>query len=230
MKVDAVDEALAENDAAIEALAPKASTRKITFRWPIGMNADSEVLYGDFAFIQAPLGFFPTQEFQTLMVKTIRETLQGKYGVSIGELLGGGNQLRAQMPSEITPETVDALVSGNNLKIIEAFLHLIEIVPELLLEIVALSLGVKRDRREEFKERISSPPHDGGLSLDDGVEIIMVFIKQNGGPIRRFLESQVREIGEQIMEAIGEARAKQETDTPGGMPSNTSSAGIPESA
>jgi hypothetical protein len=230
MEVEEVEEALEDNQAAIEALMPSASSRKLRFRWPTGqLDAEQKEIFGDYTFVQSPLAMGPAQEFQTLMVKTLRETLQGEYGISIGELFGGGRQIQASMPTEITPDSVDELIGGENLKVIEAFLRLLEIVPDLMWEIIGMSLGVRRDKREAFKYKISGPAHENGATIDQTVDIVKVFVKQNGGPLRRFLEFQVREIGDEILEAIsGQKKKDQSTPTTGGTQSNTTSPPIQE--
>lgn len=225
------EQAFTENVAALDALSPLTQTRHIKFKWPVGVDAEGRQVFHDFFYTQAPLGLFPAQEFQTMLTRTIKETLQGKYGITIGQLFSGGGQIKAQMPSEITQESVDELLEGENLRVISAVLELIELVPGILQECIALSLGVRRANREEFKERISAPPHEGGLTIDDGVDIIKVFVKQNGGPIRRFLAEQTREIGDEILKAIADPKDKkreeQETST-GGTQSSTSSQDIQE--
>lgn len=112
--------------------------------------------------------------------------------------------------------------------LIEAFMQILDETPEIEQEIMALSLGVRRRDREEFKERISEAPHVGGLTNSQAVDIIKVFIRQNAEEIRRFLGEELREIGEVFMEAIEEIMPRQESSTSsnGTTPSNTSSASI----
>lgn len=105
---------------------------------------------------------------------------------------------------------------------IDAFLALVDEVPGLQQDIIALSLGVRRRDRAEFKERIAEAPHNGGLEIDDGVEIIKNFVQQNAESIRRFLGDQLREIGEVVMGAI-EGLGQGESSN-GSTPSSTSSA------
>ncbi len=107
---------------------------------------------------------------------------------------------------------------------IEGFLQIMDDVPGLQQEIIALSLGVRRRDREAFKEQISEAPQYGGLSIDEGVEIVKFFIRQNAVAIRRFLAQQLREIGEEIMEAVGDLIVGQDADSSGTTPSSTSSA------
>ncbi len=108
---------------------------------------------------------------------------------------------------------------------IEAFMQVLGEVPEIEQEIMALSLGVRRRDREEFKERISEAPHAGGLTNTEASNIIKAFIRQNAEEIRRFLGEELREIGAVFMDAIEGMVPQQEssTDSSGGKPSSTSS-------
>jgi hypothetical protein len=224
MEVEEAEQVLLDNEAAIEAIAPAMTRRKITFAWVIGYDPAGDPITIRSEYIQAPLGLFPAQEFQTMLTRIAKDTLQGKYGVNVGQLLSRGGQIRASMPSEINEESINDLIGGENIKVIEAFLELIELVPELLKDCIALSLGVRSDKREEFKQCISAPTHEGGLTIDQGVDIIKVFIRQNGGPIKRFLESQIKEIGEEIARAIEDPKAAQKrAATDGGTQSSTTS-------
>ncbi len=116
-----------------------------------------------------------------------------------------------------------------NESIIRAVLNAIEIVPGFEQDVIALSLGVHPDERERFKKLISDAPHRGGLTIDEGVDIIKFFIRQNVRSIRRFLERQTREIYDEIAGLLApKEKAKTEsspiepsTSSPGSTPSST---------
>lgn len=112
--------------------------------------------------------------------------------------------------------------------IIEGVLEILGEVPEIEQDIIALSLGVRRRDREEFKERISEAPSRGGLTNDQYTDIIKAFIQQNVVAIRRFLGEQLREIGEVLMEAIEGLSPTTDTASTGGIESNTSLQPTPE--
>jgi len=111
---------------------------------------------------------------------------------------------------------------------IEAAMQVLGEVPDIEQEIMALSLGVRRRDREEFKERISEAPHAGGITNTQATDIIKVFIRQNVEEIRRFLADQLREVGEVFMDAIeGIAPVESSISSTGTTPSSTSSAPTP---
>lgn len=228
------DDILEQNEGAIEALRPSTPTYKRSFDWAA---PDGNVRR--YEYVQAQLGMFPAQEFMTMLTRVLRDLVDGKYGVNVGELIGRGTKLKAQIPSEFSEDTVNQTVA-DNIQFIQAFLHVMEIVPGLQEDIIALSLGVSRDRdvRKWFKSMITEPPHKGGLTVDEGVLIIKTFVQQNGAVIRRFLEDQVQEIVEAVLEAINPPTAvdstvtatETEEDSGGGRPSSTSSHTTPASA
>ncbi len=110
---------------------------------------------------------------------------------------------------------------------IEAFLEILGEVPEIEQDIMALSLGVRRRDREDFKEAISQAPHLGGLTNTQAKDILVVFIQQNVRQIRRFLGEELQEIGQALMDAVGEMAPGQDEPSSGTTASNTSSPPIP---
>lgn len=215
-------EALTEAEAAIEALEDSAAVRTYTFQWfDAGGNPH------DVEYTQAPLGMFPAQEFITMLTRIINDVLEGKYEVDVMELLRDREKLQAaSMPADLDQDSVERTIEEWK-PYIQGFLKLVDLVPEFQLDIIALSLGVRRKAREDFKERISEAPHLGGLGIDEGVKILKVFIHQNAKVLKRFLGSQLREIGEELMKAL-EVDSLTATDTTGGTQSNTSPQHTPE--
>lgn len=209
-------EALTEAEAAIEALEDSAAIRTYTFEWPDAGGNLHEVTYK-----QAPLGMFPAQEFITMLTRIINDVLEGKYEVDVMELLRDREKLQAaSMPTDLDQDSVERTIEEWK-PYIQGFLKLIDLVPEFQLDIIALSLGVRRKAREDFKERISEAPHNGGLEINEAVTILKVFIHQNAKVLKRFLGSQLREIGEELMKAL-EVDSLTGIDTTGGTQSNTS--------
>lgn len=210
-------EAIRANEVAVEALEDSSERRVITFEWP-----DAGGNLHEIHFTQATLGMFPAQEFITMMTRIINDVLEGKYDVDVMELFRDRERLKnASMPSELNQDAVEETI--NEWKpYIQGFLKLVDVVPGLQQDIIALSLGVRRRDREQFKENISEAPYLGGLEIEDGVDIIKVFIRQNAKVLRRFLGVQIREIGEELMKAL-EVEKTQDTSTTGGTQSSTSS-------
>lgn len=214
-------ETLEANEAAINAIESDTSPRTITFQFP-----DAGENLHPVTFIQAPLGMFPAEEFITMMTRIVNDVLEGKYDVDVVQLIRDRDKLRsASMPNDLELDATEAVIEQWK-PYIQGALKLIHIIPGLQQDIIALSLGVRRKDREVFKAHISEAPYRGGLAIDEGVDIIKIFIRQNTRVIRRFLGEQIPELVAEAMSALEEK--KEDTSTTGGTQSSTTSQPTPE--
>lgn len=246
MKTAEVDQ-LAASEIAIQDISPETREYQRVFHVQVPDGNMRDVVY-----VQAPLGYFPSQEFLTKMTRVARDISDGKYGVTkddIIELIANATRRSERRQSE--PEIIeDALelvedTADENVEklkklyeeyavLIQGFLHLVEIVPGLQQDIFALSLGVRPRDREWFKEMISDTPRRGGPTVAEGKDIMRVFIRQNARLIRRFLEEDLRDLAEELMTALEDTKeetteTKMDTSSPGGRPSSTTPQDIPAS-
>lgn len=207
---------------AIEALEPAITQYERKFTWRAPGGAEVEV-----NFRQAEMGMFPAQEFLTIISEVIDKVARGEMGIKLGELFRGD----LEMPDAIDPETVDRMID-ENMQLLQAIVKLIQALPVLQLDVIVISLGVPRHQREWAKEQLAQPPHMGGLSVDDGFELLGVFIEQNGDLIREKLMGKARELVEKfnlhVLKRDTSTETSQEStsapdDGLGGMPSSTSS-------
>lgn len=238
MEVKELDR-IGEAERAIEALEPSTPAYEVRMNLLYPDGAQREVV-----FIQAEIGFLPAQRFFTRVSREIKSFVDGEYGIKLGELFSGGFSARAMMPSEMTEGAVNKVVSDNQ-QMIEAFLKLVDIVPEFQADVMALSLGVPRGDVDWFKDAIEEPPHRGGLTIADGFELLRRFIRQNAVALRRFFEEEgkslvaefdlwvVHEGVKQVIlddeKEVGPGMTEPDTSTPGGRPSSTSSQATPAS-
>lgn len=230
-------------ESAIESLVPSVPNRTLNFKL---MAYDGQMV--DREYTQDVLGFFPVQEFTTMLSRIIKNFVDGEYGIKIGELFRGDVQSQLPQMNKMTPEEMAAKAEemvDQNQQLIMAFFKLTEIVPDFQQDIIALSLGVLRQEREWFKGAISEPPSRGGLTIDEGFDILNMFIEQNASEIRRFFAEKGRELVDKFRlevldqdpskddssESSTETSAPPEADTPtrGGMPSSISSPTTPVS-
>lgn len=229
--MEEVAEQVQRSEAATEAIESSVPQRILKFHnWilPDGRVLDEK------QYVQAPLGMMPANEFTTMVTKVLNQFVQGEMGMKIGELFRG----EVAMPKTFDADTVDKVVE-DNLEIIKAVLKLFEISPGIQLDIMALSLGVPRKEREWFKECISEPPHRGGLTLDEGFDIFIVFIKQNVPMLKKLATGKAQELVDVFsLEVLGrdptvdstvEEETEETIDSPGGTPSSTSSLDTPAS-
>lgn len=215
---------LAEQRQQLEALQPSVASRILVF--PNLVMADGRTRQ-NFQVVQEQLGMFPTQEFVTRIGEVIDDIRKGDLGIKLVELFSG----EAKMPTSFNPETLDQTLN-ENMVFVDALMKLVRVLPDLQLDIMCLSLGIAPSQREWFKSAISRNPSQGGLTVDEGFDILIMFIRQNAKLIRRFFEEKaaevVAELREQVMDKPVEGTATEMTGTPdssspGSMPSSTSS-------
>lgn len=221
-------EAVRESRAAIEAIEPGIEQRELVFNWtaPDGRPIER-------AYIQAELGMFPVQEFTTRITEIIESFTEGEMGMKLGELFRGD----VKMPTEFTPEAVDGVVE-ENIQLIRALIKLVNILPGFQLDIMCLSLGVPRREHDWAKEQMQEPPSRGGLTVEDGFDILKWFIRQNAELLRETLLGKARELADEfrlhvLQEDPKENEEKSTTEpdqpaSPGGTQSSTSSPATPE--
>jgi hypothetical protein len=204
------NEALAQSRQQLEALRPSVPSRIVSF--PQMVMPDGRTRQ-DFDAIQEQLGMFGVQDFVTMMGEVIEDFTKGEFGIKLGQLFTG----EASMPTDFTAEKVDEAIE-ENMAFVQAFLKLIRIVPSLQLDIYCLSLGIAPDQRDWFKSAIQRPPSQGGLSVDDGFDLLYTFIRQNAKLIRRFFSEKgaelVRVFRTEVLEEVEGTATEVSTDTP----------------
>lgn len=221
-----------QNRKIIDAVESDVPSRDVTFQWTRPDGQPIERTY-----TQAELGMFPTQEFAQMVTEVIAKFTQGEMGMKIGDLFRG----QIEVPSITDPDAVNKVID-ENIALIQAFIELVRIVPDLQLDILCLSLGVGRAERAWAKEQMQEPPHRGGLTVDDGFDLLKVFIKQNAKLLRETYLGKTRELVETFrLEVLQEDPTKTDSSTEetptidqpdslGSTPSSTSSPPTPASA
>lgn len=188
-------------------------------------------------YTQAELSFFEKQQFMTLLTEFVDKFISGELGISLQQLFEGDLRKRVQIPTEFTGEQAENLLN-ENAGIIQAIIKVVNALPNLQQEIFLLALGVPRNEREFARQIMIGPVHRGGLTDDQGFEILKTFMTQNAKAIRTFFEERGadlvahfrREVLEETVDStVEEEETKTSLDegTPGGMPLSTSSPAIP---
>jgi hypothetical protein len=224
---------------AIEALESSTPPVERKFAWTLPNGESREV-----SFIQDVLGMFPTQEFITRITEVLDLFVQGDMGMKLGELFRG----EIAMPDTFDPESVNDVVD-ENLEIIKAFIKLVQLMPDLQLDIMCMSLGIPRQQRSWAKDQLQEPPSRGGLTVEEGFDILICFVRQNGSLLRETLVGKAKELADvfrlhvldQGMEDKGETSSSSSSTisemedsttslsgSPGGTPSSISFQPTPE--
>lgn len=71
---------------------------------------------------------------------------------------------------------------------------LMSILPDIILDAQCIWLRVPRQERAILADIWSRSPDDGGLSMDQGEEMMALFIAQNYGELERFFVERLRRL------------------------------------
>jgi hypothetical protein len=160
------------------------------------VRAGAESPYAGFerTYVQQKLSFFGKLEFIRLASRAINKAMgKGEDGeaVDLGALMNGfgGEGTQAEM-------------------FIMAVTRLAEFAPEIIKDIYMISLNVPAHERPVvaaiFDEPYDEDTETGGLSDEDGIEILKTFVEQNGRVMRDFFLTEMPKIGSQISEALSD--------------------------
>lgn len=166
------DQAIADNpiEEAPEAdmladIAPKHAGREWTVK-----DIDEAGFGLERTYTQRPLSYFGKIEVFGVLGGTIDRAM--KEGMSVDSILEIGDAFSG---------------NANNLDgFIGSMARLAMYAPELIMDIYCVALAIPRGERDWVKSVWERPVEDGGLSDDDGLEVLEVFIAQNAEALRSF--------------------------------------------
>jgi hypothetical protein len=231
-----ITEGLRDNEKAVEMLGGSINGRLLRFELMDEPGTESKTSKS-YEYYQDTLGMLPVQDLFNKFKRQVQSFIDQETGVKIGELFRGETDLQAMTDSlksaseEQKADKLDDTVEENR-AIIEAIFKLMDIVPEFQLDIYALTLGVPRRRAEWFKDAISEPPYRGGLTIEQGFDLLRVFVRQNTSAIKRFFTEEAQSLVQEMSLILDEIKEDQAEDglSTGGKPSSTSAPATPASA
>jgi hypothetical protein len=156
--------------------------------------------------VQRPLAFFGKLELFSVLGKALDTVLAE--GISIGELL------------EETPDRPADELRLQDIQDADTFVKAISVLamhsPELFKELYCVILQVPREHRERVMTIMSDPEDLGGLSDDQGFEIMDTFIAQNGELLKRFFVDRIIPLFDRMQSKRqdGSASSKPSSPTP----------------
>jgi hypothetical protein len=180
------DEAEKQKDV-VDILVPKSEPKT----WVIGPQD------GGLTFVQKRLSFIGKMQWFALVGGVLDKALaQG--GVSINELLSTPGQ-RGQQLSAADLRDADTFV--------RAIGKLMVYAPDFLLDSYVIWLAVPELQRNLVKDLMSMPEEEGGLSDEQGLEMIEIFIDQNFDALADFFGDKIGALRKRVEQRI-EARSK----------------------
>lgn len=125
---------------------------------------------------QRPLSFFGKIELFALLGGAVENALK-EGGLSVAEFLGD------------TPDNIGQLGEADNF--VQTIARFVQYAPEFLLDLYVIALGVPKGEREYVKAVMELHEDDGGLSDDQGMEILQVFLDQNWTALLDFFKEKI---------------------------------------
>jgi hypothetical protein len=157
----------------LDVLQPRAEHKT----WKIGPEGMEQT------YVQKPLSFIGKMQWFSLVGEVLDRAMGGDNPLTVGNLLSGPG-IRA-----------GGTVSASDFRDADTFVHavgkLVRFAPDFLLDSFCIWLNVPNHEREMVKHLMDQPPEEGGLSDDDGLEIMERFIDQNYDAIDSFFRDKL---------------------------------------
>jgi hypothetical protein len=185
-----------EEEDPLEILEPKAEPRM----WIIGKPPEKGGEEDEWSrYIQRPLGYMSRMRFFALVSGTVAKAMKEGGGISIGgaDFLGtDAGSLRDRAESLRSEDFEDA---GSFMALA---LQLIGTVPDFLIECYAIWLDVPMQERNWFRRVLNQscdPEHNRwGITDDQGLEMVEIFIDQNYKDIREFFSGKLPALAKRV--------------------------------
>lgn len=173
-----------DNQDVIDTIVPKAEPKSWTLK-QIGKDGE---LVESRVYVQRPLSFFGKMQWFSLVGEVIDKSISGDEGLRLSSLFdmpGRGGELRASDFRE-----ADTFVQGVGKILVHA--------PDFLEKSYCIWLGVPDFEQDWAKAIMNEPADRGGLSDDDGLEIVEVFIDQNWESLEAFFREKIASLRARI--------------------------------
>lgn len=136
-------------------------------------------------YVQKPLAYSAMMEFTGLLGRKIDELMAGPTGLSI-DAMGGGGALGIPLGFQDGTLVFQSTDGGGADAVVQALAKLIGIMPDIILEAQCIWLRVPRQERPILMDIWARPIDEGGMSHDDGEELMGLFIEQNYEELENF--------------------------------------------
>lgn len=189
-KVPAPAREEAPKEDTLEILRPKAAPRK----WVIG-SGDTQREY-----IQRPLSFIAKMQWFALVGDVVDKAMSGPDGLTVSNLF-------------MTPQARGGSFNVQDFADADTFVQavgkLLVHAPDFLEKSYCIWLNVPDYEREYVYQLMARAPEDGGLTDDQGMEIIEVFIDQNWVALESFFRERLAQLRDRAVARRKEHQASQ---------------------
>jgi hypothetical protein len=175
-------EEVVEDTASVEDFLDEITPKGAIREWIVRDISEGAPLY-ERMYVQRPLSYFGKIEVFGLLGATVDKAM--KDGMSIDSVMQVGDVFAGQA------NNMDSFIGG--------IARLAMYAPELLMELYCIGLGVPRGEREWVKSVWERPAAEGGLNDEDGLEILALFVEQNGEALRDFFTQKMPDVAKDLM-------------------------------
>lgn len=176
----------------VDILKPKADPKT----WTIGQ--------GDYqrTYVQRKLSFMGKMEWFSLVGDVLDKALSGENKMSMNGLLSA-------------PAGRDGTLSMSDFMDADTFMQalgkLLSYAPEFLLNSYVIWLGVPDREKDLAKQILALPEEDGGLTDEQGIEIIEIFIDQNYDALDDFFRERLGRLRRRVNQRQEAAKASRQS-------------------
>lgn len=159
------------------------------FKGEFNIERGSQILpqMFDEEYVQKPLSYFAFLEFTGLLAKKIDEAMSGENGLTIQSVM---ETTEGAMPFMVDGKNISTIIEKKDFNGVDAFVQglfkVASYVPDLIEECQFIWLRVPRRERAFLREIWGRSPEDGGLTMNEGEEMLTVFIDQNYEELEAF--------------------------------------------
>jgi len=169
-----------EQEDVVDLLRPKAEPRE----WKLGKGEYSR------AFVQRPLSFIAKMQWFSLIGEVLDKAMSGDDRLSINNLFDAPSTGRGGRLTVEDFRDADTFVQAVGKLLVHA--------PDFLTKSYCIWLSVPDYERDYVKQLMELPPEEGGLTDEQGVQIIETFIDQNYEALDSFFRDKLAGLAARI--------------------------------
>ena len=175
----------------LDAIVPKKEPKT----WTIGPPGDLQRVY-----VQKPLSFIAKMQWFSLVGEVLDKALSGPGGMSLNSLFSS--------PARGTELRIEDFRDADTF--VQAIGKLLSAAPDFLVDSYLIWLNVPDYDREIMRQVMKLPPDEGGLTDDQGIEMIEVFLDQNYEALLDFFTQKISQIQKRV-EKLNKIRGSQQS-------------------
>lgn len=180
----------AEAEDVLDVLQPRAEQKEWKFG-PEGMQV---------TYVQKPLSFIGKMQWFSLVGEVLDKAMGGENPLTVGNLLSGPGIRNT------------GGLTANDFRDADTFVHavgkLVRYAPDFLTDSFCIWLNVPLHEREMVKIFMEAPPEEGGLSDEDGLELVERFIDQNYEAIDSFFREKLGLLQKRVQQRAEDRRTR----------------------